>query len=173
VGTFSKTLFPSLRLGYIVCPPALREDLINAKRLADLGCAAIDQAALAAFFGSRQFERYLRQSVEELQHRREALLEGLRTHAGEHLEIVDSEAGMHVVGWLRNFSYPKFEQLIKLSEARGLSLRPIHPYYRRKPPDPGLLMGFANLPAQEADAASHLFGLCLAEVLRPSHATRP
>jgi GntR family transcriptional regulator/MocR family aminotransferase len=60
VGSFSKTLFPSLRLGYLVCPESLRTDLCTAKRLDDLGSPEIVQVALAAFIRSGQFAKYLR-----------------------------------------------------------------------------------------------------------------
>ena len=61
VGSFSKTLFPSLRLGYVVCPESLRTDLCAAKRLDDLGSPEILQVALAAFIRSGQFAKYQRQ----------------------------------------------------------------------------------------------------------------
>jgi GntR family transcriptional regulator / MocR family aminotransferase len=60
VGSFSRTLFPSLRLGYVVCPESLRTDLCTAKRLDDLGSSEIVQVALAAFIRSGQFAKYPR-----------------------------------------------------------------------------------------------------------------
>ena len=59
-GTFSKTLFPALRLGYIVCPKPLRDDLLYAKFFDDLGSPTIEQAALATFMQSGQYEKHLR-----------------------------------------------------------------------------------------------------------------
>ena len=161
VGSFSKTLFPSLRLGYIVCPTSLRDDLCSAKRLDDLGSPAIEQAALAAFIRSGQFERYLRKSVAELRHRRTVLLEGLRRHAGAHVEIQDGQAGVHVVVWFRRLSYPQLERLIEIGIKRGLGLYPIHPNYRIRPPRPGLLLGYAGLSAASLEAAAELLGQCL------------
>jgi GntR family transcriptional regulator / MocR family aminotransferase len=63
VGSFSRTLFPSLRLGYVVCPESLRTDLCAAKRLDDLGSTEIVQVALAAFIRSGQFAKYLQRST--------------------------------------------------------------------------------------------------------------
>jgi GntR family transcriptional regulator / MocR family aminotransferase len=164
VGSFSKALFPSLRLGYLVCPSALRADLLAAKRLDDGGCPAIDQAALAAFMQGRQFEKHLRHSADELQRRRTALLEGLAPWRGCSLEVSESQAGMHLIAWLPRFSYPQLEQLIELGAARGLGLHPVHPYYRVPPPYPGLLMGFAGLSCMQIRAATELLGRCLEEL---------
>jgi GntR family transcriptional regulator/MocR family aminotransferase len=164
VGTFSKSIFPSLRLGYLVCPHGLRDDLLTAKRLDDGGCPSIDQAALAAFMQGRQFEKHLRKSVEELQRRRCALLEGLAPWSGEHLEISESPAGMHVIVWFRRLSYAQLGQLIELGATRGLGLHPVHTYYRVPPPRPGLLVGFAGLSCTQIRAATELLGRCLEDL---------
>jgi GntR family transcriptional regulator/MocR family aminotransferase len=161
VGTFSKTLFPSLRLGYIVCPSSLRDDLRIAKRLDDLGSPAIEQAALASFMRSGQFEKYLRKSVAELRQRRNVLLEGLRRHAGDRVEIHDAQAGVHVVVWFRRLNYPQLDRLIELGIRQGLGLYPMHPNYRVRPVRPGLLLGYAGLSAASLEAAAELFGRCL------------
>ena len=164
VGTFSKSVFPSLRLGYIVCPQGLRDDLLAAKRLDDGGCPAIDQAALAAFMHGRQFEKHLRTSALELDHRRCALLAGLERWARPHIEVSESRAGMHVVVWLPRLSYQQLAQLIELGAARGLGLHPVHPYYRTPPPHPGLLVGFAALSCTQINSATELLGQCLREL---------
>ena len=161
VGTFSKTLFPSLRLGYIVCPTSLRDDLCAAKRLDDLGSPAIEQAALASFMRSGQFDKYLRKSVAELRQRRSVLLEGLRRHGGDRVEIHDGQAGVHVVVWFRRLNYPQLDRLIEIGIKQGLGLYPMHPNYETRPAQPGLLLGYAGLSAASLEAATKLFGKCL------------
>ena len=101
LGTFSKTMFPSLRLGYIVLPPGLRTAFIGAKWLTDRGCPAIEQAALARLIGDGAFERHLRAAAKSLKARRTTLLAALREHAGDEVEVADSSAGMHVLAWLK------------------------------------------------------------------------
>ena len=164
VGSFSKSMFPSLRLGYIVAPPAVREDLLAVKRLDDGGCSAIDQAALAAFMQGRQFEKHLRRSVAELDRRRLTLLEGLERFAAGHTEIGESQAGMHIVVWLPRLTYAQLTELTELALARGLGLHPVHPYYRVPPPRPGLLVGYAGLSCNQIRAAVELLGRCLDEL---------
>jgi GntR family transcriptional regulator / MocR family aminotransferase len=164
VGSFSKTLFPSLRLGYIVCPPGLRDDFLKAKRLDDLGCPAIEQAALAAFMQSRQFEKRLQETVAELGRRRTALLDGLHRYAGDHIEFRDTQAGMHVAVWLRGFTYRELDRLIDIGIKNGLGLYPIHPHYQKQPTHPGLLMGFAGLSTESLRQACKIFGQCVDDI---------
>jgi len=172
VGTFSKTLFPSLRLGYIVCPPGIREDLCKVKRLDDLGSPSVEQAALAAFMRSRQFEKYLRWTVASLQHCRTVFMESLRRHCGERIVIQDTHAGTHIVVWLQTVEYPQLTRLIELGISRGLGLYPMHPYYRNTPDRPGLMLGYAGLPADALSRAAELLGECLGELEEESRSRR-
>ena len=126
VGSFSKIVFPSLRLGYVICPKALVRDLVAAKMLADLGCPGIEQAAMAEFIKSGRLERHLRRGTAELRRRRNCLIDGIRSHAGNHIRLVDSRAGMHLTGWLSGFSYARLAKLIALGRQRGLGLRSWH-----------------------------------------------
>jgi GntR family transcriptional regulator / MocR family aminotransferase len=173
VGTFSKTLFPSLRLGYIVCPPGIREDLCKVKRLDDLGSPSVEQAALAAFMRSRQFEKYLRWTVVALQHCRTVFMESLRRHCGERIEVHDTHAGTHIVVWLQNVEYSQLSRLIELGISHGLGLYPMHPYYRNPPDRPGLMLGYAGLPAEGLTRAAELLGECLSELEEESRGKRP
>jgi GntR family transcriptional regulator/MocR family aminotransferase len=165
-GTFSKTLFPGLRLGYMVCPQSLRSDLSRAKDLDDRGCSAIEQIALASFLESRQYEKHLRKSMIELRKRRRALLKGLARHLNDQLRIDASHGGMHVVAWFRTLSYTEVARLISHAAQRGLGLYPIHHYYQVRPAHPGLMLGFAGLTPNQLTSATDLLGRCVREISR-------
>jgi GntR family transcriptional regulator/MocR family aminotransferase len=164
VGTFSKVMYTSLRLGYIVSPARLRQDLSSAKLLDDLGTATLEQMALATFMDSGGFDRHLKRAIGELEARRAVLLEGLRRHAGEHIDVAESMTGMHVVGWLRTLDYAGLDRLLELARRKGLGLYPIHPFYEKLPARPGLLLGFAGLWPAQIEAATRLLGRCFTEL---------
>jgi GntR family transcriptional regulator/MocR family aminotransferase len=161
VGSFSKIVFPSLRLGYVICPKALVGDLIAAKKLDDLGCSAIEQAAMAEFIKSGRLERHLRRSTAELRRRRNCLIAGIRSHAGKHIRLFDSRAGMHLTGWLPGFTYARLAKLIALGRQRGLGLHAIHHHYRVVPATPGLILGFAGLSYIQISNATKILGACI------------
>ena len=161
VGSFSKVLFPALRLGYVICPRSVRDDIVGAKRFDDLGSSPIEQAAMATFMSGGGFDRHLRRTALELRRRRGALLAGLRRHCATDLEVADSRAGMHLVGWLPGWSTTQTKRLIDLARQRGLGLHLIDPYYAKAPPRSGLLLGFAALSVKQLHAATTLLGVCL------------
>ncbi|CAM3695104.1 PLP-dependent aminotransferase family protein [Roseateles saccharophilus] len=164
MGTFSKTLFPALRLGYLICPPGLRSDLIGAKCFDDLASGAIEQAAMAAFMGNGGFERHLRKAALELRSRRGSLLSGLQQHCAEDIVVTHSSAGMHVVGWLPGWPGHRMSSLVEAAQSCGLGLHPIAPYYAGTPPCAGLLLGFASLSSAQLRVATRLLGETLAAV---------
>jgi GntR family transcriptional regulator / MocR family aminotransferase len=165
VGSFSKTLFPGLRLGYLICPAGLLEDFRRAKRYDDLGCGNIEQHALATFMHSGAFERHLRKVMLELRKRRAALIGALRRYCPD-MRIHDSRSGMHMVAWLPHFTYRQLDALLLAARRRSLGVRPIHAYYANKPAAPGLLLGVASLSAAQLRVCARQLGEALTEVLR-------
>jgi GntR family transcriptional regulator/MocR family aminotransferase len=163
-GTFSKVLFPSLRLGYIVAPPGLRDDFVSAKWVDDFGSPGIEQAALAHFLADGGFERHLRRTAKTLKQRRDALLGALRRLAGDGVQIDDSHAGMHLVVWLRGRNAAEGEAFIAYAQGRGLGLYSIAPYYVHPLERAGLLFGYGALSVAEIEEAAKLFASCLQEM---------
>ena len=145
-------------------PPALRDAFVAAKWLEDRGCNALEQAALARFMADGGFERHLRRAAQTLRARRTAMLTGLARHAAGVVEVVDSNAGMHLTAWLVDVSHTDSERLIEHAKTRGLGLYAIAPYCLKPPPRPGLVFGYAGLPPADIDAAMKLFGKCLDEL---------
>ena len=161
VGSFSKTLFPSLRLGYIVCPKAIRDDLYQAKLMDDLGSPATEQAALASFLQSGQYETHLRRSGKVIINRRRAIVRALQKLAGSDIDIGPHQTGTHIVIWFRHLSFDRLDALIERANSMGVGLHPVHPYYRTRPSRPGLLIGYARLSLVELRTAAELFRRCL------------
>lgn len=166
IGTFSKVLFPSLRLGYMVLPPGLRQAFVAAKWLSDRGCPAIEQAALAGLIASGAFERHLRQAAKALKARRTALLSAIERYAGDAVEVADSSAGMHILAWLPRMSHAQSRALVERARALGLGLYLVAPYCLKPLPRPGLLLGYADLPPADLQAAMRIFGECLRKTQR-------
>ncbi len=166
IGTFSKVLAPSLRLAYLVAPHALRRDFIVAKRLCDMGCSAIEQAALAHFLASGGFQRHLRRVTRTLRARRNALMAGLRQHAGAHFSFDAPTAGMHLVALRSPRSTLDLDELIRCAAAAGVGLHPLAPHYLAESGPAGLLLGYAGMAPAEIDMACRILGTCVQAVER-------
>jgi GntR family transcriptional regulator/MocR family aminotransferase len=96
VGTFSKSLFPALRLGYVVTPPWARHALIAAKQDSDWHCAVLPQDTLASFIAEGHLARHVRKMRRIYGERREVMLEAVWRHLEGRLEVLQSEGGLHI-----------------------------------------------------------------------------
>jgi GntR family transcriptional regulator/MocR family aminotransferase len=143
VGSFSKALFPPLRVGFVVLPQHLVQPFVAAKWLADRQTATLDQQVLSDFIVEGHFERHLRRMRRLYQARRDTLLAAIRTHLGDTMTPGGDGAGLHLVGWLS----PGVDA-VALSEAAaalGVAAPPLDPYYLGTTRRPGLMLGYAAL----------------------------
>jgi GntR family transcriptional regulator/MocR family aminotransferase len=146
-GTFSKVLFPSLRLGYLVVPPDLVDPFTTARELADRHSCLIEQAVLARFISEGHFARHVRRMRKLYAERQAALVEAANRDLAGLLDVRPKEAGMHLVGRLPEgvddleaSRYARVEDV----EAPALSLYGIKPQAKR-----GLLLGYAAVSEPE------------------------
>ena len=162
VGTFSKILFPALRIAYLVLPPMLVRPFLAAKWAADRYTTLLGQEALTDFIASGQFERYLRRARTRNAARRQTLIEALHRHLGDSVEIAGENAGVHLLVWLNDVAPRDLDSIIARAASAGVGVYSVAPYYTRPPRRAGLLLGYASLPETAIRAGVRRF----AEVLR-------
>ena len=151
VGTFSKVLFPGLRLGYVVAPPALAEPLARAKAVVDRHSAIVPQAVLADFIAEGHFARHIRRTRDAYGERRATLLDALEDRLGDRLRCGPSDAGLDVCAHFkpgRDGRLPDEARVAQAALAAGIELRPLD-YYANGAAGPecavtpGLVLGFS------------------------------
>ncbi|GHP00977.1 GntR family transcriptional regulator [Reticulibacter mediterranei] len=161
VGTFSKVLFPSLRLGYLVAPPELLNGLLAARRFIDVYLPPLEQMVLADFIAEGHFIRHLRKMRQIYLERRNALIDALRHELADLLDVVVPEAGMHLVVWLP--ANVNVQAVAGLISKHGLDISFVSQFGRRPLTREGLLLGFAGTPPEELRAGVHKLALALHE----------
>ena len=145
VGTMSKVLFPSMRLGYMVSPQALVETLVRAKHVTDRQTPALLQMSLADFMTQGLFSRHLLKARRLCAHRRNALLSAVATHLGDSVTIEGANAGIHVMMWVNDRTADEVPALIAKAASIGVGIYPISPYFMHPPKRAGFLLGYASM----------------------------
>jgi GntR family transcriptional regulator/MocR family aminotransferase len=155
-GSFSKVLFPSLRLGYLILPEDLVDRFAATQSVTHRHASLLEQAVLADFLAEGHFGRHIRRMREIYSERLSVLLAEARTHLAGRLDISNVEAGLQTVGWLRGGI--RGETAEKAALARGVEVTSLGRY--AQPPMPetpetpekaenGLLLGFAAVDVPE------------------------
>ena len=153
VGTLSKALFPALRLGYVVVPRTLIDPFRAAKWVADRQTSTFFQEVVAGLIGDGDLERHVRRARTLLAGRRRALLEAITTHLGHAVEISGSDAGLHLVLWIRGMRIGRaLETLISRAARADVGVYSVAPFYVTPPRRAGLFLGYAGLDESEIGA---------------------
>jgi GntR family transcriptional regulator/MocR family aminotransferase len=159
VGTFSKTLFPALRLGYLVLPTPLVEPIVATKAITDTGTPALAQLALADFIAEGHFDRYLRRTTASNAARRDALVAAIDGVFGDQAAVCGASAGLHLLVWLRGRRGGVIRDVHARAERAGVGLYTVDPFYATPPERTGILLGFAPLmPADIREGIRRLAG---------------
>jgi GntR family transcriptional regulator/MocR family aminotransferase len=140
VGTFSKVLFPALRLGYLVVPHPLVQAFLGARFCSGRQAPIADQAAITRFLQEGHLARHLRRMRTLYRERQRWLVEAAAEILSGRLEVSASDVGMHLVGWLP----PDVDDRAVAERAalRGLRAEPLSRYVLEHTLRPGLLLGY-------------------------------
>lgn len=146
-GTFSKVLFPSLRLGYLVVPPDLAEVFERTLTFMAFHVSMIDQAALVDFINEGHFGRHIRKMRMLYAERQKTLISAINQKLSGAIEVQDADAGMHVIGWLKPGL--KAEIVARQALKNGVYTPPLSFFCMNARPPEGLLFGYTGLSSIE------------------------
>ncbi len=147
IGTFSKTLFPALRLGYIVIPPALVDRFAALRRAVDICPPTFHQTVMTDFITLGHLSRHIRRTRILYGERRAALLSALESEFGTFFETLAGEAGMYLtIALPKGFSD---QSIAAQAASQKLWLWPLSPCYVQKPLRQGFVLGFGGTPTKE------------------------
>ena len=151
VGSFSKTVSPSLRLGYVIAPPAVAQALANVKHLVDWHTPTQSQVALARFMADGDLQRHIRRCHAAYAQRRERLRARFADDLAPWFELVPATAGFHVAALARRpLDLPT---LLNLARRVDVGLYPLAGFFHAQPPRDGLMLGFGLIAAEDIDPA--------------------
>jgi len=152
VGTFSKSMFPSLRLGYFVVPDSLTERLDRSVGSYLPAVPLLIQAAAAEFIDRGHFATHIRRAKRAYRERYQALAAALEQHLSEHLELIPTETGFHALALFRRNLDER--RIAALALERGLLVRPLSNYCIQPLASPrGIALGYGCVTPPEIEAA--------------------
>jgi len=147
IGTFSKVMFPALRLGYMVVPKDLVDEFSVAREAIDQFSSTLYQAAMTDFIREGHFARHIRRMRMLYIERRKALVQAIHKRMGDDLEVIGAEAGMHLVALL-----PPGVSDVAISRRAaemGISAMPLSSCYAKPPLRGGLILGYGGADARQ------------------------
>ncbi|WP_062216931.1 PLP-dependent aminotransferase family protein [Streptomyces sp. NBRC 109706] len=170
VGSASKSLSPALRLGWMVLPPWLVDEIVTAKGPREIWSSAVDQLTLADFIACGAYDRHLRRMRQHYRRRRDQLVSTLAERA-PHIRVSGIAAGLHAV---LELPADTEEAAVRAAGRQGLALDGLRPYRHpdsAMPRREGLVIGYGTPP--DHAFASALAALCLALPDPPDDSRRP
>jgi GntR family transcriptional regulator/MocR family aminotransferase len=163
VGTFSKTMLQTLRLGFLVVPPSLRNALHRAKLVSDWHTASLGQAALARFMEDGGFARHIRKMTGVYRERRALITEIVERDFGAHVELIPSEAGLHVTVLGRGLTVDEMGKIVSRAIERSVAVQRIRPFTLGRTGRTGFMLGYGAIPTARIKEGLRLLRKCFGE----------
>ncbi|HKP23458.1 MAG TPA: PLP-dependent aminotransferase family protein [Dongiaceae bacterium] len=160
VGSFSKTLLPTLRLGFIVAPPSLRDTLHKAKFVADWHTPTTVQAAAANFIDNGGFARHIRKMREVYRTRHRMIVDALRRDFATDLNVIPSTVGLHIAAMARTASTDKIGAIVRRASDAGVVVQELSRFAVNAPGLPGLVLGYGAIPTARIEAGLQRLRSC-------------
>jgi GntR family transcriptional regulator/MocR family aminotransferase len=154
VGTFSKTLVPTLRIGFLVAPASLAPALTAAKRLSDWHTDIVAQGALARLLDSGEFATHVRKANRIYAGRRRKIIEGVARDLPQWLDVVPSVAGLHLFAQLHADSPLRVEAVTDAAAAAGVGIQSIASFAARTDTEQarrGFVLGYGAIDEENID----------------------
>jgi GntR family transcriptional regulator / MocR family aminotransferase len=164
IGNFSKTIVPSLRIGYLVLPPALVEDFKKVRAAMSRQPPGVDQAILAEFIREGHLERHIRATLRVYQERQEALVQTLKEEANGLLETSPTRTGMYLIGWLN----PGVDDsaVAKAAAADGVDVIPLSAFSLVQTRRRGIVLGYSGYDVNRIRSAAKRLSTVLSRLNR-------
>ena len=147
VGTFSKSMFPALRLGFVIAPPWARNALVAAKQLCDWHAPLVAQDILSAFIAEGHLARHVRKMSKIYSERREILKNALERSCGDHLRVVGIGAGLHLAAHLTRPT--SASGLIRRARDAGIWLNDWQQFAAKARKTEGLVFGYGAIHSRD------------------------
>ena len=163
VGTFSKTVFPALRLGCLVVPEDLIEIFTSVRAVSGSQSPLADQATLAEFISEGHFSRHIRRMRRLYEERQDILVSEIKKHLVGELEVKSLIAGMHVIGWLPEGADDK--QIVERAAEAGIKTASVSSHSLTKQKRGGLILGYTAIGEKQIKSGVNK----LASVLKNLH----
>lgn len=163
VGSFSKTMLPTFRLGFVVAPPSLRAALTAAKYVTDWHTPLEIQGAMARFLADGLFARHVRRMRAVYEERQHRILEQLHSSFSDVLDVVPSSIGLHLTALAPDFTIEAIRSIVEKAAAKGVACQPLSMYTVGSTARAGIVLGYGAIETERIEEGLARLRACFDE----------